>query len=63
MTYKCSNSVLRYAIMNVVVCMVLFSKTVQSNVVCPPLEPSALEEHGPVRVGPEDIHKNSTPLL
>jgi len=36
-------------------------------VLCPALEPSAQEEHGPVGVGPEECHKNDpraeAPLL
>lgn len=39
--------------MNITVHVVLFSKIVQSNVVCPALKPLAQEGHGPLGAGPE----------
>jgi len=45
----------------------LCSGETPSGVLCPPLEPSAQDRHGPVGVGPEEGHKNNqragTPLV
>ena len=46
---------------------VLYPGETPPGVLCPALEPSAQDRHGPVAAGPEEVHKNDqragTPLL